>query len=144
MTINDAAKKWDITPETVLKYIYKGLIPNLSIINNEIVLPDLPKPNITRKKLNKAHKIDEYLCETLSNLQYSNYIIADIEPAHFKERLEALIVSGKIFKNVDNPDYTSTSDFSITSKSNTVSINPTISANINLTGQLGGININNN
>ncbi len=146
MKIDVAATQWGLTTTTVLKYIYKGYIPGLSIVNNEIVLPELPKPNTTRKKLNKADIIDDYLCETLSKLQYSNYLIANIAPDDFKDRLEALNKSGIILKKVDNPDYTSTLDFYLSSKSKSISINPTINANVNLniTGQMGGININKN
>ena len=38
MTIQEAAKKWNVKENTVFNYILKGYIYGLSIDNNEIVI----------------------------------------------------------------------------------------------------------
>lgn len=48
MTIEQAEKKWNVKSATILKYIEKGLIDNLSCKNNILILPDIPKPYIIK------------------------------------------------------------------------------------------------
>lgn len=44
MTLKQAKEKWGIGETALLNYIIDGLIGNISIINNEIIIPDISKP----------------------------------------------------------------------------------------------------
>lgn len=44
MTLKQAKEKWGICEKTLLNYIIDGLIDNISIENNEIIIPDISKP----------------------------------------------------------------------------------------------------
>ncbi len=44
MTLKQAKKKWGIGETSLLNYISDGLINNISIVNNEIIIPDISKP----------------------------------------------------------------------------------------------------
>ncbi len=108
MTIEEAAKKWNVTAKTVRSYIAKGYIVNLEVDRNEYVLPDIPKPN-TKVKPKKERKIDEAILKTLDKCMYISYLILHISQEHFAERLKALERSGCIFKRDENCDDYSTS-----------------------------------
>lgn len=145
MTIQEAAKEWKVKEQTVLSYILKGYIYNLTIENNEIVIPNIPKPHIKRKPKTVAEQ-DNYILTAMNKEEYVNAKIMGIDQDKFAKRLEALIKSKKIFpKNDNSVDYSSNLDFVLLSKDDkniviapSIDIKPTIE--IKVADQIGVVN----
>lgn len=145
MTIQEAAKEWKVKEQTVLRYILKGYIYNLTIENNEIVIPNIPKPHIKRNPKTVAEQ-DNYILTAMNKEEYVNAKIMGIDQDKFAKRLEALIKSKKIFpKNDNSVDYSSNLDFVLSSKDDkniviapSIDIKPTIE--IKVADQIGVVN----
>lgn len=145
MTIQEAAKEWKVKEQTVLSYILKGYIYNLTIENNEIVIPNIPKPHIRRKPKTVAEQ-DNYILTAMNKEEYVNAKIMGIDQDKFAKRLEALIKSKKIFSQSDNSiDYSSNLKFILLSKDDkniviapSIDIKPTIE--IKVADQIGLVN----
>ena len=145
MTIREAAKEWKVKEQTVLNYILEGYIYGLSIENNEIVIPNIPKPHIKRKPKTVAEQ-DNYILAAMNKEEYVNAKIMDIDQDKFEERLKALVKSKKIFPKSDNSiDYSSNLDFILSSKDDkkivvapSIDIKPTIE--IKVADQIGVVN----
>lgn len=145
MTIQEAAKEWKVKEQTVLSYILKGYIYNLTIENNEIVIPNIPKPHIKRKPKTVAEQ-DNYILTAMNKEEYVNAKIMGIDQDKFAKRLEALIKSKKIFPQSDNSiDYSSNLKFVLLSKDDkniviapSIDIKPTIE--IKVADQIGLVN----
>lgn len=111
MTISEAAKKWNIKPETIGEYIVKGYILNLQVDNNQIILPDIPIPRVV-KKPKTVQEIDYYIIKALNEVKYVSYSILGITQNRFEERLKALEKGGYIFKKEENcNDYSTNLNF---------------------------------
>lgn len=122
MTIHEASLKWNISEKTILTYISKGYIYNLSIINNdvnnEISIPDIPKPYI-RKKPSTIPDKDRYILKSLEKELYINATIMGINQNQFEERLKELLRVQKITKRKqDICDYTSNLNFILAPNTN--------------------------
>ena len=145
MTIQEAAKEWKVKEQTVLSYILKGYIYNLTIENNEIVIPNIPKPHIKRKPKTVTEQ-DNYILTAMNKEEYVNAKIMGIDQDKFAKRLEALIKSKKIFPQSDNSiDYSSNLKFVLLSKDDkniviapSIDIKPTIE--IKVADQIGLVN----
>ena len=147
MTIREAAKEWKVKEQTVLSYILKGYIYNLTIENNEIVIPNIPKPHIKRKPKTVAAQ-DNYILTAMNKEEYVNAKIMGIDQDKFEERLKALIKADKIFpKDEEKIDFISNLAFALCS-TETLNRNIKITANMNIesllkvnaTGQMGLVN----
>ena len=57
MNVKEASEKWRVSEDTVIKYIVKGYILDLSIENNSIIIPDIKKPYIKKWKNDKVSNI---------------------------------------------------------------------------------------
>lgn len=88
MTLEQASATWKTSGTTICKWICEGLINNISLKENKLILPDIPKPRIVRKNIeitaekaykeileacNKNEYIDAYLLR-ISEDQFVNYI----------------------------------------------------------------------
>lgn len=111
MTILEAAKKWNVSSKTVCEYIAKEYIMNLKVDNNQVMLPDIPKP-YTKTKPKNEQSIDGVILKTLNERMYVSYPILGITPEHFEERLKALEKINCIYKRDENcNDYSTTLNF---------------------------------
>ena len=134
MNIETASKKWGVSTNTVLKYIYNGYILNLSIEENEIIVPNISKPYIIKGKINTIMKLDYSILKSLESIQYFNYKIAGVTDDLFKERLLILEEEKKIYRKTDTPNFASNIDFAIASLQtddlkkdiSLITINPTL------------------
>ena len=111
MTIQEAANAWNVKVNTVFTYIIKGYIYGLTIENNEIIIPNIPKPYIIRKKLKTTSEYDRYILMAMDKGGYVNAKIMNIEQNIFAERLDALIRANKIYPK-DNVEIDQTSNLS--------------------------------
>lgn len=131
MTIKEAANRWNVKENTVFDYISKGYIYGLAIDNNEIIIPDIPKPYI-KKKPKTVIDQDNYILTAMNKGWYVNAKIMGIDQDKFEERLNALIKANKIFpKSSDSIDYSSTLDF-VLSNTDTKKIDVTIAPSIDI------------
>lgn len=51
ITIDEAAKKWSCSKNTVLSYVYKRYITGMCIVGETLLLHDIEKPYIPRKRI---------------------------------------------------------------------------------------------
>lgn len=51
ITIDEAAKKWSCSKNTVLSYAYKRYITGMCVDGETLLLPDIEKPYIPRKRI---------------------------------------------------------------------------------------------
>lgn len=143
MNIEAAAKKWDVKTRTVLEYIEKRYIIGISICDDEINIPCIPKPYIKKKPKTVKEK-DKYICDALNHQGYANYRILGISKEEFKERLCELINARKIrIKDTDIHDYETTLNYTLLAfDDNKLIIAPTIAPTIDikLADQIGLVN----
>lgn len=147
MTIQEAANRWNVKENTVFDYISKGYIYGLAIENNEIIIPDIPKPYVKPKPKTVA-EYDKYILTSMNKECYVNAKIMGIDQERFAERLEALIKADKIFpKDEEKIDFISNLAFALCS-TETLNRNINITANMNIesllkvnaTGQIDLVN----
>lgn len=50
ITIDEAAQKWSCSKNTVLSYVYKRYITGMCVDGETLLLPDIKKPYIPRKR----------------------------------------------------------------------------------------------
>ena len=50
ITIDEAAQKWSCSKNTVLSYVYKRYITGMCVDGEMLLLPDIKKPYIPRKR----------------------------------------------------------------------------------------------
>ena len=147
MTIQEAAKEWKVKEQTVLSYVLNGYIYGLTIENNEIIIPNIPKPHV-KSKPKTVTEYDRYILMAMNKECYVNAKIMGINQEKFKERLESLIKANKIFpKDEEKIDFISNLPFALCS-TETLNRNINITANMNIdsllkvnaTGQIGLVN----
>ena len=143
MTIKEAANEWQVKELTVLNYILKEYIFNLTVENNIINIPKIKKPHIKLCNSNNINKIDKEIFNAFLNNHYINYKMIGISSDLFIERMRVLEKEGKIFPKVEQPTYISNEHFS---KSNSWQYKKELKINTKLsaTVQIGLINVNNN
>lgn len=147
MTIQEAAKRWGVKEKTILGYILKGYIYGLSVVNNEIQLPEIPKPYVVRKP-KTINQQDNYILNAMNKEYYVNAKIMDINQEKFRERLVALMSAKKISpKNPDEISFLTNLEFilaSLESKNISVTVSPAIELSptieIKVADQIGLIN----
>ncbi len=111
MTISEACGKWNLKSEdTVWDYIKKGYIVGLSTENNQIILPDIPKPHIVGKgkKLSQSTMIKNIL-KACDNMEYISAYILGLTEEQFElimtELVEQGYLKGKSTLNGSNMGY---------------------------------------
>ena len=143
MTILEAAKEWNVKEFTVLNYILKEYIFNLTVENNILNIPKTKKPHIKLCNSNDINKIDKEIYNAFIKNRYVNYKMLGISSDLFIERIKILEKEEKIFSKVEQPTYITNEDFS---KSNSwqykteIKINPKLNATV----QIGLFNVNKN
>lgn len=142
MDIRTAAKEWNVSVKTVLDYIEKKYIIGISVNDDEIIIPQIPKPYVKRKP-KTIKEIDKYICDTLNHGGYTNYRIIGIEKDKFKERLFELMESNTIKQKTDVNDYETTLNYTLAATAEkSLVIAPTISSTIEMkiADQIGLVN----
>lgn len=143
MDIKNAAREWNVSVKTVLSYIEKKYIIGISVENDEIIVPSIPKPYIKRKP-KTVSDVDKYIRNTLDHNGYANYRIIGIEDKVFKERLQELTNANLIKqRDPENSDYQTTLNYMlVASVDKAIVISPTIAPTIELkvADQIGLVN----
>lgn len=98
ISVDEAAKKWGIKPEAVLRYIYNGYIEDLTVTDNKVYLPDIPRPYLSRLKdqKNTADKICSAILKAYNNQMFLNPCLLSISREKFDFFLCQLEKSGYI------------------------------------------------
>ncbi len=133
MNIKEAAQEWNVSIKTVLNYIEKKYIIGISVNDDEIIIPQIPKPHVKRKP-KKIRDIDKYICDTLNYGRYTNYRIVGVKKEIFEERLIELTKAELIVqKNPSNPEHETTLNYTLaaTDKRSPV-VMPTISPTVEI------------
>jgi len=143
MNIQTAANEWNVSVKTVLNYIGKRYIVGISAIDDEIVIPSIPKPYVKRKP-KTIKEMDKYICDTLNHDGYANYRIMDIDKGKFRERLCALTCANMIKQRDPNTqDFETTLNYMLVATAEQpLVIAPTIAptVEIKIADQIGLIN----
>ena len=143
MDIKTAAREWNVSVKTVLNYIEKKYIIGISVKDDEIVIPDIPKPYIKRKPKTVGN-VDKYIRDTLNHNGYANYRIIGIDDKVFRERLNEMTAENIIKqRNRENTDYETTLNYMLAATvDKSIVISPTITPTIELkvADQIGLVN----
>ncbi|MBE6687552.1 MAG: hypothetical protein E7591_10055 [Ruminococcaceae bacterium] len=145
MNFIEAAEKWEVSEKTVVTYICKGYIYGLQIEDDEVLIPNIPKPYVT-KQPKTTQSIDKYILKTMEKCCYVNPKIMNISKEKFEERLRALLEADKIFVvDKTKEDFSTNLNFALTyneKSTNAVSIDVQLSSNISIkvAEQIGLIN----
>ena len=100
MNITEAAAKWGVSTNTVMSYVEKGLINNLSASKNQLILPDIPKPYIKRKGSDKNDQIYKHILKATNEKQYVDAYVLRIDEDAFARYMGELIREGMLSKDV--------------------------------------------
>lgn len=124
MTISETLKKWGISPKTLLRYLDNGIIANVSVTDNIVNIPDIPKPLIPayNAKITKE-KVVRYILKALNSFMYIDYKILFIEAEQFSAIMKQMEKNGYIEKTSDNADYLSTIGFISTENGDKINAN---------------------
>lgn len=144
MTIEQAEKKWNVKSATILKYIEKGLIDNLSCKNNILILPDIPKPYIIKNGSNKTVE-DAYrhILKACNKKQYIDCFLLNISEEEFVTYRDSLVAE-KLLEKIKNAKVgTSNMGYIITQKGiNAINTKKNIDITLfNLSPKVGLINV---
>lgn len=133
MNIKTAAENWHVSVKTILGYIEKKYIIGISVKDDEIVIPSIPKPYIKRKP-KTVDDMDKYIREALNHNCYANYRIMGIEKNTFKERLNEMTAANIIKQRYpDNTDFETTLNYMlVASADKSIVISPTISPKVEI------------
>lgn len=103
ITIDEAADKWCVKSQTVIKYIYNGYIDGLSVDGNKLLLPDIPAPAVRlREKKLTAEKIYMKILKACNQNLYLNSYILGISEEQFEMCMKQLEQRGCISRAIRN------------------------------------------
>ena len=85
ITIDEAAKKWSCSKNTVLSYVYKRYITGMCVDGETLLLPDIEKPYIPRKRIDGSLDYYRALLRTIQRERFIDEHILGIS----KEELES-------------------------------------------------------
>lgn len=110
MTISEAQSRWGVSDKIMLDYLNNGLIPNVSIVNNNISIPEINKPfrmpsNVKRT----AENIYLYIIKACNEGYYINsgIIGLNISESVFSACISELLDKDILKKTSDYIDDTS-------------------------------------
>ena len=102
MTVAEASQKWKVKKETVIKYIANDFIYDLSIENDQLILPDINKPKIIPKNRKRnVPNIYHWILQACENREYINAKIIGIGYGEFMDRIDQLVTDGFLFQKED-------------------------------------------
>ena len=92
MTIAEAEQRWKLCKATILGYLADGLIDPISIADNQIILPDIPKPKKIKSnsKRNSAN-IYRWILEACFKNEYISASLIGISTDTFDNHLQQLV-----------------------------------------------------
>ena len=147
MTVNEAASRWNVNVKTVVEYIVKGYIFDLTIENNRLILPDISKPKIIKGNYKKnSSNYYKWILEACRDEHYINSEIIGIDEELFDSHVMQLVKEGFLIKNSANRtgtnigyQITSCGIESLNSKKN-INIPITVNFNFNVNTNIGAGN----
>lgn len=136
-----ASKEWGISVNTILRYIYQGVIAGIEVCNNNIMLPEIKKPHYAVKSKNPYKDI----LRAVYRDEYIDYLLLGINEDIFKTYIIELLEKEYI-RNVNNTDdLKSNKDLILTFKGNDWVMHPyralKLNVNLKINGQIGLINV---
>lgn len=118
MTIKQAEEKWDEKLKNIFEYIANGWIKDISINDNQIIIPDMPKPyKIKSNPKRTASNIYKYILLACDSGEYidSNFMSKlNVTPGEFKLCINELLDKKIIRKNEDYKNDYSNIGFTLT------------------------------
>lgn len=90
ITIDEAAQKWSCSKNTVFSYIYKRYITGMCVDGETLLLPDIKKPYIPRKRLDGSLDYYKALLRTIQKEQFIDEHILGISKEKYDAYMEEL------------------------------------------------------
>ena len=143
ITIDEAAQKWSCSKNTVLSYVYKRYITGMCVDGEMLLLPDIKKPYIPRKRFDGSLDYYKALLRTIRREQFIDEHILGISKEKYSAYIEELEGAGYI-KKVE-PDAVISGYILTTKGNNELKKKGEISfvKELNIQPQIGLINIQN-
>lgn len=98
ITIDEAAQKWSCSKNTVLSYVYKRYITGMCVDGEMLLLPDIKKPYIPRKRFDVSLDYYKALLRTIRREQFIDEHILGISKEKYSAYIEELECAGYIKK----------------------------------------------
>lgn len=98
ITIDEAAKKWSCSKNMVLSYVYKRYITGMCVDGETLLLPDIEKPYIPRKRIDGSLDYYRALLRTIQRERFIDEHILGISKEKFNAYIEELESAGYIKK----------------------------------------------
>lgn len=98
ITIDEAAQKWSCSKNTVLSYVYKRYITGMCVDGEMLLLPDIKKPYIPRKRFDVSLDYYKALLRTIRREQFIDEHILGISKEKYSAYIEELEGAGYIKK----------------------------------------------
>ena len=90
ITIDEAVQKWSCSKNTVLSYIYKRYITGMCVDGETLLLPDIKKPHIPRKRFDGSLDYYKALLRTIQREQFIDEHILGISKEKYNAYIEEL------------------------------------------------------
>ena len=98
ITIDEAAQKWSCSKNTVLSYVYKRYITGMCVDGETLLLPDIKKLYIPRKRFDGSLDYYKALLRTIRREQFIDEHILGISKEKYSAYIEELEGAGYIKK----------------------------------------------
>ena len=150
MTVAEASQRWGLTENTIIKYLVKGFIYDISIENDQLILPDINKPLIVSENFKSiSPNIYREMLKACRDDKYINSKILKIDNDKFNAHIRQLVNEGHLIVESDIRDGTNIGyqittkgmDFLKSKKVFNFNFDITNNANVNITTNIGLVNI---
>ena len=98
ITIDEAAKKWSCSKNTVLSYVYKRYITGMCVDGETLLLPDIEKPYIPRKRIDGSLDYYRALLRTIQRERFIDEHILGISKEKFNASISTLLTPRQIMR----------------------------------------------
>lgn len=99
MTVSEASQRWNVSAKTILGYLADGLIYDITIRENQLLLPDIEKPKIVSKnRRGQGRYISDWMLNACESGMYVNAAILGISEDRFNGSLRQLEEDGYIVR----------------------------------------------
>ncbi|GEM_PF-5880315 len=103
ISLDDASKRWNISKNTIIKYISEGVIANLKIENNRLLLPDINKPHYVGKR--KSIIQSKEIIRAVERSEYVDYLLLSISKKEFDAIMRWMINEKYLIETIPSKNH---------------------------------------
>ncbi|MBO5577484.1 MAG: hypothetical protein J5956_14480 [Ruminococcus sp.] len=128
ITITQASEHWKLSAKTIMNYVLEGVIGNLKVDNNILLLPKIRKPHyIGKNKLD----VNKEIIRATGKEEYIDSLLVHKEEKTFQEIIRQLIECKYLIDVNNNDNYSTNKGLSLGIEGEKVLKKPRTPININ-------------